>query len=1128
MAEQKKIQLYTDRACTVEASPETMAKNVTLSDGLDVESVLKHDLTAPTVVHEETSFKIGVGDIDVSSSVVDGEPSKVVIKGKTYQNILPEPSLRNSMTNGKSMQKLNEGYENVNVVDGVAKSAILKGNTLVNVFPSVNDDRFLIENSTTLERLEDGFLRVNAPHNGRWQIATNTIPIKPSTKYLLITEVKNNTVDGRITLANTTGFTTNSLTKVDIGFNGVLKQIITTLDVLEDYIFQGWLDSGTTGFVDIRNVLIEYQDGMENWNIPYFEGMQSVRMPVLTTTGKNLWDNEALKNCPIVAINNDGSLTLNGTMSQHWMFEYTVDSGTYSSSAVGNDSGYVHMFWRGGDDYFQTTKPVIISERATIKGYVAKGTYDNVNVKLQLEESSTPTTYEPYKSNILSTPSDLILGSVGDVCDTLDIINNNVKQMTHEFVIDGSQNIVYSANLGNTSRYYISLPYIGKDGSTAICDKIQSIASYSLDAEHLYISANDVIIFISNDTVQMDVSQLKAYLSENPITVRYILGQEVHKTVDLSSFGNWDKVVLNGSEDWVVSSKGFTNCVQFVCKTYSENTVNDTYGICDRFNYSSKSVDAEGFDMVTSHFCYITISKSRLSTPDLSGFKQYLSQNPITLWYQTTTSKANSITEMLSFNDGHIQLSSEEGSLIPSLDYEVPTRNSYHLDLAKTSTQYTMKNMSGTFTLDGNSYTASSNGTFTTPSTMTNKLMINSVEQTNPMIIEGNFTSTTLPYFTGIKYAFEGESKIEVLSTGKNLFDLTLTQGRSTYEKVGEKPSIANGDTRVTNQLNNYIEITPNTKITFSILNNIDYAIGQLDGNGNSLGDTGWVGYQSAMPNYTLTTKPNAKYIGFNFRKTDNSAIKVEEVLNSNPMLEIGSSPTTYEPYKSNVCKIPLLSPLRSLPNGVCDELIIDRMKKKAKIIQRVGKAMFDGSDSEIWGFMDSPSDTTSYLYQCYVRDAKANSNDTSEHLLCKNILVRTANSNWNNKYESGIALNENKNIQLRCTKDESSFRSWLSKNPTTVYYQLETPVVTEIDLESFPLVYKDGHIFLNSEIAPVVEIAYSINQSQQIQSNNETLQRHELDILDLDNLIVSFVNAEYNLRLLKFDMELSMMALAE
>ena len=39
-------------------------------------------------------------------------------------------------------------------------------------------------------------------------------------------------------------------------------------------------------------ILIEYVEGMENWDIPYFSGMQSVKMPVLTTTGKNLFDGE--------------------------------------------------------------------------------------------------------------------------------------------------------------------------------------------------------------------------------------------------------------------------------------------------------------------------------------------------------------------------------------------------------------------------------------------------------------------------------------------------------------------------------------------------------------------------------------------------------------------------------------------------------------------------------------------------------------------------------------------------------------------------------------------------------------------------------------------------------------------
>ena len=34
-------------------------------------------------------------------------------------------------------------------------------------------------------------------------------------------------------------------------------------------------------------IIIEYQDGMEHWDIPYFEGMQSIKMPVLTTSNED-------------------------------------------------------------------------------------------------------------------------------------------------------------------------------------------------------------------------------------------------------------------------------------------------------------------------------------------------------------------------------------------------------------------------------------------------------------------------------------------------------------------------------------------------------------------------------------------------------------------------------------------------------------------------------------------------------------------------------------------------------------------------------------------------------------------------------------------------------------------------
>ena len=68
--------------------------------------------------------------------------------------------------------------------------------------------------------------------------------------------------------------------------------------------------------VKISNIIIlEYQDGMENWDIPYFEGMQSVKMPVLTTTGKNLFDEQVVNNRDINISTGEAMNTGNRTVS---------------------------------------------------------------------------------------------------------------------------------------------------------------------------------------------------------------------------------------------------------------------------------------------------------------------------------------------------------------------------------------------------------------------------------------------------------------------------------------------------------------------------------------------------------------------------------------------------------------------------------------------------------------------------------------------------------------------------------------------------------------------------------------------------------------------------------------------
>ena len=80
--------------------PYIESDHVTFSNGMKVSEMLDQSISMPTVIHEDLSFKVGVGDQDVSSAIVDSSVSEMTIKGKTYQNILPEPSTH-VLTNNK-------------------------------------------------------------------------------------------------------------------------------------------------------------------------------------------------------------------------------------------------------------------------------------------------------------------------------------------------------------------------------------------------------------------------------------------------------------------------------------------------------------------------------------------------------------------------------------------------------------------------------------------------------------------------------------------------------------------------------------------------------------------------------------------------------------------------------------------------------------------------------------------------------------------------------------------------------------------------------------------------------------------------------------------------------------------
>lgn len=1157
--------------------------HVTFSNGMKITEMLDQSISMPKVTHEDSSFKVGVGDQDVSSAIVDSSVAEMTIKGQTYQNILPEPTLRNEMQ-GKSMQRLNEGYDNIEVVDGVSKSAILSGNTLVNLIKKLtpenygNNKEWGVQGGSSPTHIcnSDGSITATSTIKGSMVLDYYNLTLfKPNTEYTLFVSVDWNGVGITPRLSK---ISTN-----DISLNNGLNivKFTTVSDLTVQYMafrlgYAGELPIGCE--YTFNNIMVIEGDHTQE-DIPYFTGMQSVKMPVLTTTGKNLFQGTfeqgsisgsngqpvfattRVRTMDFIKLTKGNTYTFSVDSSQassNIMFRefLTYSTNDYNSFKVGNLGTYKKQFTYTPteDEYIK----FVLTNSTTPEGVV-----DINAVKIQIEHGTQKTSYEPYKSNILTTPEDLELRGIGDVKDKLNVATGELTQRIGEIVLDGSGNWKTDINSAGVKRYF--LEGVGSDlsdnvsnSSSLLCDKFKASSNIWTETnDGAQIVKSNGIYFIDSSVDSLDafVNKLKA----TNIKVQYSLIEKPVKTVDLSSSGNWEKIVLDGSENWSMASESSNgnaffrgdNTVPNNVKVNSNNRAQKV--ICDiltpftQEQICNKPNDIYGISLGwnDSNLC-VRHKDFPLTNEGLTQWKQYLQQNPVTVWYQTTTTQDNSIREMLSFANGHLQVSSEaENSLLPSVQYEIPTKNSYHMDLMKTNTLYTMKakTVSGTFTIDGTSYNVNANGTFTSPSSMTDKLLVMS-NKTNEevMLLEGNVIDKTIPYFKGIKSAFEDEDKVEVLSNSGNLANYL-------------ESSFAGGSNLESTNANNELTLIDNTNIPYSfirtpiykdfvfkkgrkyhvefeyVITNVRYGqvkivtpnVAQITNSINFPISNNWSKFKTTLTPILDFSVNSLKHTEQGVETCLEFMALGGEELSGDKTLKIrnvilSEDDIDYKPYKQNVSKIPLLSPLRSLPNGVCDELIIDRMKKKATLIQRVGKLIHHGQGGSV--IIETKGGYHKYGFYGLITP-KQNSYNFNSVLMCDTFM-------WNddapeNKGEKISSYRHTTGTELRYVTSpnrtplltESYFRDWLSRNPVTVYYELETPVITEVDLEGFPYIYKDGHIFLNSDIAPTTQITYSINQAQQIESANEDLQRHEKEISRLQKLIAQYIQVEYESTLL-------------
>ena len=358
--------------------------------------------------------------------------------------------------------------------------------------------------------------------------------IKPNTKYTV--DLKRNDKPLTVNLGGT-----------EVTFtSGETRKIITTPSTLTN-------DKLSYYGIGAKCNEIMLIEGEIERNIDYFTGMQSAvmqnQMPVLTTTGKNLFD---MKNSNFIT-EKDGNYY---SSSDSNLFDtYTLlPNTTYTISGI--FSGWGKCFINGvnlgnfNSSGRRVTKKFTTDSTGVTTIYFGANTPNDASrpcYDFQLEIGDVFTSYEPYKSNILSTPSDLELKSAfmcdnSTIRDEINLLRGELKESTLSITLNGSENWAlggYSANIDGYPHFTLNASIDFKQNSGVICKF--PFKDYDLGGWKTYEgcaittgSGYKKIMIRVNSDIATSVDEFKEWLKKNPFEMVLVKNTSTIKTVDLN------------------------------------------------------------------------------------------------------------------------------------------------------------------------------------------------------------------------------------------------------------------------------------------------------------------------------------------------------------------------------------------------------------------------------------------------------------------------------------------------------------------------------------------------------------------------------------------------------------------
>lgn len=344
--------------------------------------------------------------------------------GRTLEQEIGEGSMvSNVVTVDSGMEKVIDG-----TLDGAYESCKMYGKSLVNLVTHSKHQNVNVQN------LLDSNGRLSWNTTGVWGKVGFTVQGKPNSTYCVKYSDKHTTLGFFVRYMDGLNGTTQPITAL----NSTCRKFTTdTTGIFTLTLEQG--EATTDSWIQ-DFMILEYQEGMENWGIPYFEGLCDVKMPILRNVGKNLLDINTLP----IKVGKDICQIANGVVYSkptakyapvRWIIPVEPNT-TYTVSAVGSADAVLQF-----SNFFNTSDPSL-DARISYQGSERKATtfttatHTSITMSLfsahvkdlsigniQLEKESVNTTYEDYKTNILETSNDLVLrGLPSGIRDTYDCL----------------------------------------------------------------------------------------------------------------------------------------------------------------------------------------------------------------------------------------------------------------------------------------------------------------------------------------------------------------------------------------------------------------------------------------------------------------------------------------------------------------------------------------------------------------------------------------------------------------------------------------------------------------------------------------------------------------------------------